>query len=46
MYFDMNESNSHLEAKEKLFDLITLKRIKIIDQYDNEYKVFIKIATI
>jgi len=40
MYFDTNESKSHLEAKEKLFDLITSKRVKIADQDGNVYDVF------
>jgi len=39
-YFNTNESKSHIEAKEKLFDLIVSKRIKVIDQHDNEYEVF------
>lgn len=39
-YFNTNESKTHLAAKEKLFDLIVSKRIKIVDQYNNEYKIF------
>lgn len=39
-YFNTNESKTHLAAKEKLFDLIVSKRIKIIDQYNHEYKIF------
>lgn len=35
-----NESKSHLKAKEKLFDLITSKRIEIVDQHGNQYEVF------
>lgn len=39
-YFETNESNSHLKAKEKLFDLIVSKRIEIVDQHGNSYEIF------
>lgn len=40
MYFDTNESRSHFEAKEKLFDLILSRRVRILDQHGKEYEIF------
>lgn len=39
-YLKENESSIHLQAKEKLFDLILSRRVKIYDQYGKEYKIF------
>ena len=40
MYFDYNEGNKHLSAKNKLYNLILSRRVKLIDQNEKEYVIF------
>ncbi|WP_137743282.1 hypothetical protein [Robertmurraya siralis] len=40
MYFDMNESETHLKAKEKLFSLIANKKVRLIDDKRKQIHIY------
>lgn len=40
-FFNNKESKAHKEAKEKLFDLIIQDKVKILDNYNREYYIYV-----